>query len=403
MATPIKQFVNLLNESNIVAGTNSKNKIKYIRVKASLEDTICLLNQFNIPYENVSVIDYPVTGASRFSDFILKITWLSSDIILKTNCSGVTQKDLAPNKLGIENKLYTDAAVFKADILQGLVTSGASQAVATACTNIINAIENGVNITITDALLNPMDKSKITSDFGEVALAFSRMFNQGGSVFFPAASNHSDFDFYHNQIPISAKGNKGSSRYLIGGNKEIANHINELGDSNIEQMFKSWYKRDMYSVFTYAAPNCPEILWWGNKLNGFTADSILQYTLTHTWDQFVSDIKKSQNNATLGIPSENKNRATYEAGDSNPLLFALLTIWARYYNTHNSNEFNQIVCAMLKDSQSKIVFEFFNYDSNTGEILITNQKITKYSVWGIRYHGNATSSLNNYPALEGLK
>jgi hypothetical protein len=319
---------------------------------------------------------------------------------MKVNPEGVVQKNLAPNNLKIENKVYSDSAILKQDIITGLNSCGANAETVVSCINILNAIENDTNITLTNTLCNSTDKSKITSDFGEVALAFNRIVKQGGTILFPAASNQSDFDFYHSNVPISAKGDKGSSRYLVGNNKEIANHIDTLGDSNIERMFKAWYKRDMLAVFEYAAPDCPEINWWNTKLQGFTESSVAAFTQNHTWDEFVESIKESQNGGLLGIPK--KNRSTYEAGDTNPLVFALLTIWARYYNVHNSKKFNSIACKMLKNSKSKIVFEFFNYN-NAGEVLITNQAITTYSKWDIRYHGNANRSLNNYPALEGLK
>jgi hypothetical protein len=396
----IPTLIALAKQHNIKANRNRKNNIPYVRVMATFSQMASLLDSQNLSYEQVSVADYPVTDAARFRDGIFKVLYTSGDVIMKVNPEGVVQKNLAPNNLKIENKVYSDSVILKQDIIAGLNSCGANAETVVSCINILNAIENDTNITLTNTLCNSTDKSKITSDFGEVALAFNRIVKQGGTILFPAASNQSDFDFYHNNVPISAKGDKGSSRYLVGNNKEIANHIDTLGDSNIERMFKAWYKRDMLAVFEYAAPDCPEINWWNTKLQGFTESSIAAFTQNHTWDEFVESIKESQNGGLLGIPK--KNRSTYEAGDTNPLVFALLTIWARYYNVHNSKKFNSIACKMLKNSKSKIVFEFFNYN-NAGEVLITNQAITTYSKWDIRYHGNANRSLNNYPALEGLK
>jgi hypothetical protein len=397
----IPMLIALFKQHNIKANRQRKNNIPFIRVKAVLANVAPLLNNQNLTYNQVSVANYPITNAPRFYNCIYEVSGLAVKVLIKVDCSNsVIQKILAPNNLKIENKVYSDPAALKQDIIAGLNSSGASAETVISCINILDAIENDTNITLTNTLLNTTDKSKITSDFGEVALAFRRLIKQGGDILFPVNSNQSDFDFYHNGIPISAKGDKGSSRYLIGGNSEIANHIDKLGDSNIERMFKAWHKRDMLAVFEHAAPDCPEIDWWNKKLQGFTESNILTFTHNHTWDEFVQAIKDSQNDGLLGIPK--KNRETYEAGNPNPLLFALLTIWARYYNVHNGKKFNSIACEMLKTSKSKIVFEFFNYN-NTGKVLITNQAITTYSKWDIRYHGNANTSLNNYPALEGLK
>lgn len=399
----IKNLITLITQNNLRAVRKTKNKIPYVRVMATLDQVSPLLDRQGLVYEQVSVDNYPITGAARFYDAIFKITYSSGDVIIKvTPAENVVQKILAPNNLRIENKLYTDAAVLKQDIIVGLNSCGASSDTVISCINILNAIENDSDIVLTDTLRNSKDKSKITSDFGEVVLAFRRLVTQGGDILFPVSSNQPDFDFFHNGVPISAKGSKGSSRYLIGGNKEIAAYINNLGDSNIERMFKAWHNRDMPSVFEHAAPDCPEINWWKQKLQRFTQESILSFTQKHTWEQFVQFIKDSQNGGLLGIPDEKKNRTTYESGDTNPLMFALLTIWARYYTVHNSQQFNDLACEMHRYSESKIIFEFFNYDTN-GKVLISNQAITTYDRWDIRYHGNASKSLNNYPALEGLR
>ena len=399
----IPTLIALFAQHNIKAKRQRKNNIPYIRVKAVLTNVTPLLNNQSLTYNQVSVANYPITGAPRFFNCIYEVLCPSGKVLIKVDCNNsVIQKILAPNNLKIENKVYSDSAILKQDIIAGLNSCGANAETVVSCINILDAIENDTNITLTNTLCNSTDKSKITSDFGEVALAFNRLVKQGGTILFPAASNHSDFDFYHNDIPISAKGDKGSSRYLIGGNNEISNHIDKLGDSNIERMFKAWHKRDEFALFEHAAPDCLEINWWKQKLQGFTKKNILAYITTHTWDEYVSDIQASQNGNRLGIPKP-KNKSTYEQGNENPLLFTLFTIWARYYTSHNETSFTNLARKMLKKSNSKIIFEFFNYANSTGKILISSQVITTYDTWVIRYHSNASESKNNWPAIEGLK
>lgn len=400
----IKNLITLITQNNLRAVRKTKNKIPYVRVMATIDQVSPLFEDHNLVYEQVNVSDYPITGAPRFYECIFKVLCSAEDVLIKVDDDrGVRQKILAPNNLGIENKVYSDPVALKEDIIRGLNNCGASGDTVVSCINILDAIENDSSIVLTDTLLNSKDKSKITSDFGEVVLAYRRLCKQGGTILFPAASNQENFDFYHNGVSISAKGDKGSSRYLVCNNEKISGYIDKLGNSNIEQMFKSWYVRDMLGVFENSAPDCPEINWWKQKLQGFTEANILAFTKNHTWDEFVQAIKDSQNGGMLGIPNELKNRSTYESGDTNPLVFSLLTIWARYYTVYNSQNFNKLVCKMFKNVKSDVIFEFFNYENKTGRVLITNQAITTYDRWDIRYHGNASKSLNNYPALEGLR
>jgi hypothetical protein len=372
MSRPILKA--LLALHNIQAISKRTNDIPHLRVKAPLDGVTPVLDSQNLVYNQVSVNDYPVTGADRFKDCIFEVLCSSGPVIIKVDSdSGVRQKILAPNNLKIEGKVYSDSAVLKQDIIAGLNSCGVSSDTVISCINILDAVENDTNIIITDTLRNATEKSKITSDFGEVVLAFRRLVKQGGTILFPVNSNQENIDFY------------------------------KMGDSNIEKMFRAWYNRDMLGAFTYAAPDCPEINWWKEKLQGFTEANIAAYTQNHTWDEFVQSIKDSQNGDKLGTPNEEKNRSTYEKGDANPLMFALLTIWARYYNAHNGREFNKIVCKMFKNVKSDVVFEFFNYENKTGRVLISNQAITTYNKWDIHYHGNAKTSLNNYPAVKGLR
>jgi hypothetical protein len=391
----------LRNQLNVKCVSTSKEDIKYIRCSTKKENVEKLLIEQSITYRHSNLSETPVSGSSRFDDAILIANWQNNKIVIKTDPPGVKQKKLSPNKLIKPNYNYIFADELYNDVTFGLQNdSDIDSETVESCINILNAIKYKTSLILTNTLKNPTEKSKITSDFGEIALAYRRLLLQGGTILFPAASNQSNFDFYHNDIPISAKGQKGSSRFLISGNTTIESRIFSLGESNIEKMFKSWYSRNILKMLEYASYDCKELEYWFNKL-GKTIDdtSLKNYILSNSYATFIQDIKSCQNNNILGVPTEKTVEGKYNAGSLHPIKFALLTIWARYYVNQNLDIFNKI--AIMLTSDSNIVFEYFNYDTISQEIQITNSSITTYSDWEIVYHSNANSALNNYPALRG--
>lgn len=375
--------------------------IPYVRCSAKRTVVENALNELGLEFRVSNLVETPISGSQRFNDSILLVGWRNSVIKIKTDSAGVKQKRLAPNKLIAVGIDYIDASVLFNDCLRGL-ESHCNAEERLACVNILEAIRDESNITLTPLLCNPIEKSKITSDFGEIALAYKRLYFLGGSIHFPSASNQSDFDFFHNGIPISAKGEKGSSRYLVAGNNSFS--ISSLPESNMSNMFCCWQSRDVFGLLNFAAEDCTQLRYWKDKLQSFSETSLLEFVEKTHYDDFIQDIKNCQGGSTLGIPSkrlEHKTRENYKQKSLHPILFALLTLWARYYVIENQEAFNQMASKIT--SSSNIVFEYFDYDSNTGEIIIKQTKITKYKVWDIRYHSNANSSLNNYPALQGIR
>ena len=375
--------------------------IPYVRCSASRTVVENALSELGLEFKVSNLIETPISGSIRFNESILITYWRDSDIKIKTDSPGVKQKKLAPNKLINVGFDYTFASVLFEDCVRGLELHCSSEE-RTSCVNILTAIRDKTTLSLTPLLCDPIEKSKITSDFGEIALAYKRLCFDGGVIHFPTASNQRDFDFFHNSVPISAKGEKGSNRYLIAGNEFLP--IDTLSENSMTQMFRCWQSRDIFGLLDFAAEDCTQLRYWKNKCQSITEESLLEYVEKTPYDEFVQDIRDCQGGLTLGLPSfrlEHKTRKNYKQKSLHPIMFALLTIWARYYPIENEKAFNEAASKITVNSN--IVFEYFDYDTTTGNFITKLSEINKYKIWKIRYHSNANSSLNNYPALQGIK
>ena len=383
----------------------TRNNLRYVRCNADVDAVLSVLEGNEITYKKSNLIETPISGASRFNDSIFIVKWNDNDILVKTDASGTKQKSLAPNQLIKTGYEYTDPKELKKDCILNLRNNDdITAATMKSCKSLFTCIETGEPLKITEQMKDLSEKSKITSDFGEIALAYYRLFHQGGVILFPTASNQSDFDFYHNGVRISAKGDKGSSRYLIGGNKEIEEIILYLGTSDLEVMFKHWYDRDLVSMLHTSIALCEPLSKFAyyNLSGSITETSLARYIATTTYDDFIEHLVTSQDGETLGVPrKEAEAKALWNKGDLNPILFALLTVWARNIVKENVEDFQKIAQKITENND--IVFEYFDYSIEDQQIQITNKKITKYTEWDIRYHSNANSYKNNFPALVGIK
>jgi len=382
-----------------------KNNIRYVRCNADTDTVLSVLDENSVPYIKSNRIETPISGVSRFNDSIFIVKWNNNDIKIKTDASGTKQKSLAPNQLIKVGYEYTDSEELKNDCILSLRNNNdITVATMKSCESIFTCIDTGGPLKITEQMKNLSEKSKITSDFGETVLAYYRLFHLGGTILFPTASNQSDFDFYHNGVRISAKGDKGSSRYLVGGNKEIEKVIISLGNSDLEVMFKHWYRRDLTDMLHTSIALCEPLSKFAyyNLSGSITETSLARYVGTTSYDDFIDHLVVSQDGAKLGVPKkETEARALWNKGDLNPIKFALLTVWARNIVKENEKDFQKI--AQKITANNDIIFEYFDYSIEDQQILINNKKITKYSEWNIRYHSNANSHKNNFPALVGIK
>ena len=401
-ATIETQFANWLD---VRSNMKVKDGIRYVRCNADTDVVLALLEENSIPVTKSNLQAYPISGAPRFNDSIFIANWNGNDIKIKTNASGTKQKSLAPNRIIKVGYDYTSAEEFKKDIILGLqLCDEVPIATMKSCENILACIDTGNPLEVTEQMKDQGAKSIINSDFGEIALAYWRLFHLGGTILFPTSSNQSDFDFYHNGVRISAKSSNGSSRYLISDNNDIEEVILSLGTSDLEVMFKHWHNRDLIDMLNTSITLCKSLSKFAyyNLSGSITETTLARYVDTNTYDDFIEHLVASQDGGTLGVPrKEAEAKALWDKGDLNPIKFALLTVWARYTVEENAKGFQEIAQKITADND--IIFEYFDYSISNQEILITNKAITKYSEWSIRYHSNANSHKNNFPALVGIE
>lgn len=381
---------------------NKYHNIYRIRVRVSQPEFLKLINELNVECEHVSHQQWPVTGSIGLKNhiFLIKVDHIPAIVI--TDSNSAVRKSLAPSRLGLAGHSFISPWVMKQAIFDGLNLSNQSQEVINFCKHIINSID-GTDTFTADPKVK-FEKNIITSDFGEIAAPYRRLvlFNQ--KVEFPSGSNHMNIDYICDGIPVSAKGNNGSSRFTFCGNKSIKTTVDNLGSSNIELMFKSLYYRKIYDTLTHSAPDCPPINWWLDKVGTFSKDSFSKYIQNVSWDQFENDLQHCQTGSffsKLGIPDKNKVMTQFNNGSENPLLFALLTIWARNYHLYLPNIFSKLA-KKLTSLNSNIEFEYFDYDDKNNVLLFNKIKIKQYDNWCLRYWSNGNKPLNNYPSLQGI-
>ena len=319
-------------------------------------------------------------------------------VVRDKNSNGVhymKRKDVTPDRIGLGNKTFTDASQMRIAVQTGL-SNCTTEENTIALMSILDVVDAGGKFENTHVLT--ADKSRITSDFGEVVSAYVRVKN-GQEVFFPKESNYPGIDFFADGVGVSAKGDKGSSRLST---IDYVDAIAKLGNSNEAQVLKHLSNRRIYEMIDTAANNCAELNFWKTKLGNITAESVLDYVSNYTYDNYISDVKQSQNGAVIGLPKKEEQCRTYWANkDINPLLFTLCTFVDRYYSEQNVDKLSNLVVQLF--NTSNIEFEYFDYDVNENTISINILPITQYKVWKINYWGNAASALNNWPAVKGME
>lgn len=329
-----------------------------------------------------------------------KIVYNNDDVYIVVrdkNSNGVhymKRKDVTPDRIGLGGQTFNSTEHMRSAIHKGLLDCTTNENTV-ALMSILDVVDYNSEFKNTHVLA--ADKSRITSDFGEVVSAYMRVKN-GQEVFFPKESNYPGVDFFADGIGVSAKGDKGSSRLST---IDYADEINELGDSNVERVIKHLSQRQIFDVFNVAADACPQLAYWKDKLGQITHDTMLAYINDNTYDTYLDDIRSCQDGAGIAIPKkEEQCRVYWSKGDINPLLFTFCTLIDRYYSEQNDAAISQTVAELF--AESDIEFEYFDYNIEENSISINVLPITQYTKWKINYWGNAASALNNWPAVAGI-
>ena len=319
-------------------------------------------------------------------------------VVRDKNSNGVhymKRKDVTPDKIGLGGKTYTNTNIFRNDVHQGLLHCTTTENTI-ALMSILDVIDEQGVFENTHVLV--ADKSRITSDFGEVASAYSRV-KKGQRVYFPKESNYPGIDFFADDIGVSAKGDKGSSRLSTIDFKES---IDKLGYSTEEMILKHLCARQIYKAINVAADACAELKYFKRKLGTITQENMENYVDNNTYDTYITDVKNAQWEGIIGIPKkESECRRYWNNGDINPLLFTFCTFLHRFYSQQNIDKISNLVVKLFKDTP--IEFEYFDYNIEENKVIVNILPIYQYKVWEINYWGNAAIALNNWPAVKGLE
>jgi len=305
------------------------------------------------------------------------------------------RKEVTPDAIGLGGQTFTDPNTLKQATLQGLLGCTTKENTQ-ALMSILNKIDGSGEFELKEILST--DKSRITSDFGEVASAYARTL-KGQTVEFPARSNFEGVDFFADGVGVSAKGDKGSSRLSVVDFKDA---VATLDNSNASRVLTELSDRNIYDVLEIASEVCEQLTYWKDKVGNFSKESLIKYTEQNTYDNYLEDIKQCQDGEVLGIPKkEPQCRTCWLENDHNPLLFTLLTILDRYYSEQNLKEISDNVVKLFINTN--IEFEYFDYNVDTETIDINILPISQYKIWKINYWGNAGNALNNWPAVKGVE
>ena len=308
----------------------------------------------------------------------------------------IIQKQTAPEKLFLKLK-YTNANAMKDDIINGLDKANIPNNVSDALISLLD-VADGTDVLFRNKEILNTDKSFTTSDFGEVLGAYNHLVNGAKCIEFPSASNNLNIDYVVDGVGIAHKSVNGSSRFTL--DSSVASSLLALTrDCNHLKVLQSIVSRDKFGILSNASVNCPELKYWNDMLNGFSIESLQNYVDTHTFDQYIDDVYKSQT-GKLGISTkQDQVRTAWKNGSIEPMLFTLLTFMARYYSENYVDKLGKIVKSVIGDN----IFEYVDYDTDTNEIKVAQKPYQLYNKWKIHYHGNSINAFNNWPAPVGIE
>jgi len=305
----------------------------------------------------------------------------------------IVQKQTAPEKFKLGGTKWDKASKLKQHIINNFPVI--EDQARDALLSLLNVLDGSATKFVNTGILEN-DKSYITSDFGEIIGAYYHLLN-GAVVEFPLSSNETNIDYYVNGVGIAHKSINGSSRVVLADNKDKINNLDI--NTGAYRVLKAIANRDKFGIFSNATG--PVMSYWRNKLTEFSEKSFNLYINSHTYNQFISDVKASQaskKGKKLGIPNKAiEAEQLWNEGSHHPLMFTLLTLTARCYSETDTQRIGDVICALDED----IIFDYVDYDviSNT----VTLERKQGYTRWKLRYHGNYASAFNNWPAAEGIE
>lgn len=370
------------------SGCGLQSEKEFLELFDGLEYTPMALNEFSKSYN---------TGGY--------ITWNDQKVGV---LYGIAQqgnserKRWSPESLGLSGYETKDLKDFKTKILNGLTSINEKET--PLFISILDSIEFGTSIP--DSKFLETNKSKITSDFGEVLAAYDDV-AKGFKIKFSNKSNQKVFDYSvlvkNKWIDLSVKNPKG------GGKVNLSDYANliDLTDTHSKILHAlGTHNRDDF--FTLSATVCPQVKKVSDIVGGLTKKDRIAYVNTHTYDEFYEQIKNDQlfviKKQPLGVPddqgwkpNELTPRALWAKGSLDPIDFTLNTFINRFWGHTYSKEISNVVTKFLNKAKFKIV------DICDGSVYIKERKFSDVKQWETVYWSRATKAWHNWMAVEPTK
>lgn len=338
-------------------------------------------------------IEYTMTEGkvySRSPDYIdngFNVHWNNEivGVLLAIQKPGkVRRKEFTPGELKLDTE-YKDSNKFYNDVLKGLDEDPLKECLMSMLDN----INNGSPIKNLD-IVKKEDISRITSDFGEILVAYKSLL--AGNVWnFPKNKNEKVIDGYENNVPISVKNEKG------GGKVNLSEYKNLIDQSTMAGQF----------LFALASHQKEEAIKIGVQLDKElqelipdpSNEGLKKLMNTVSYDDFYTKVLSNKHFKGLGIPAPKYNQRAQELWshqDLNPIHFTIITLISRLWG--ESEQGVRQISSVVKQFLNKP--KFVKVEIQGLNIYITEQKFGTIEDWKTIYWSRATKAWHNYPGVE---
>lgn len=300
---------------------------------------------------------------------------------------GIRRKKLSPNNLNLDSS-YVSAQKFYQDISKSLENESEKKLLISMLDNIKDKLPIvGLDIIKKEHI------GRITSDFGEVLVAFNELINKKHWRF-SEKKNSKVIDGYSDGKPVSVKNEKG------GGKVNLVNYKDLIDQSTLTGKF-------LFALANHKKEDAIKI--------GVNLDSELQKLIPDpseeglkklinkiSYDDFYAQISSNKYFKGLGIPKPQDNQRAKELWnqkDLNPIYFTILTLICRLWGESKQGirEISSVVRQFLiKPKFVKVEIQGLN-------ISITEKKFNAVKDWKMEYHSRSTAAWHNYPGVEPLE
>jgi hypothetical protein len=315
------------------------------------------------------------------------------------------RKRWSPESLGLNGFVANNINTFRTKIISGLENIKESEIELFIA--LLNNIEHKTPVEETKFLIT--NKSKITSDFGEILAAFDYV-SKGFAIKFSDKSNQKVVDFSvlvdNKWKDISVKNPKG------GGKINLSDYVSLIEDDNgtnvHAKILKAISSHNRDDLFKFASQVSPQVLELFKIIGGTDKDTKIAYVKTHTYDEFYNQIKNNETftikKMPLGIPddqgwkpSELTPRTMWSNGSTEPLDFTINTLINRFWGQVYVEEITKIVSKFRLGISFKIV------DISNGNVYTKEKQFNDVKKWQTVYWSRSTKAWHNWMAVEPVK